>query len=93
MQETPNAVYKYLPPERIDVLRSLLIRFTQASSMNDTLEFRWPTLGVEEPDKLSQRIKEYAYPHALAAIQRKSRMPSMRPAACLVSRNGGSRSN
>ena len=32
--------YKYLPPERIDVLRDLSIRFTQPSAQNDPFEFR-----------------------------------------------------
>ena len=72
-QNPPDSVYKYLPPKRIDVLRKLLIRFTQASSMNDTLEFRWPTSGVEEPHKLSRRIKDHIYPHALAAFPKEKR--------------------
>lgn len=73
MIDLPNAIFKYLPLERIDVLMNLLIRFTQASSMNDTLEFRWPTSGVEQPDKLSLRIKEKLYPRALAAIPKEKR--------------------
>jgi Protein of unknown function (DUF2971) len=72
-RELPDSVYKYLPPERIDVLTYLLIRFTPASSMNDALEFRWPTSGVDEPDKLSQRIKKSLDPHALAAFPKEKR--------------------
>jgi hypothetical protein len=41
----PSALFKYLPPARISVLENLMIRFTQASSLNDTLELRPPVAG------------------------------------------------
>jgi hypothetical protein len=73
MSATPDLLYKYLPPNRIGVIRDLLIRFTQASSMNDTLEFRWPTSSVDEPEKLSRRIKEHLFPHASAAFPKEKK--------------------
>ncbi len=34
------SLYKYVPPERLDVLRHLRIRFTQPEAQNDPFEFR-----------------------------------------------------
>jgi hypothetical protein len=34
------SLYKYVPPERLDVLRNLRIRFTQPGAQNDPFEFR-----------------------------------------------------
>jgi hypothetical protein len=53
LEDLPVALFKYLPPARlISVLRDLEIRFTQASSLNDTLELKPPIKGVAEPEKL-----------------------------------------
>lgn len=38
MPATPPVLYKYLPPERIDVLAGLRIRFSQPSALNDPYE-------------------------------------------------------
>jgi hypothetical protein len=48
MSAVPDSLYKYLPPSRIGMFRDLLIRFTQASSLNDTLELRPPVKGVAD---------------------------------------------
>lgn len=58
MEALPNSLYKYLHPIRIDVLRYLLIRFSQASSLNDTLELRTPVKGVAEHEKLEAIARE-----------------------------------
>jgi Protein of unknown function (DUF2971) len=62
MIQAPDSLFKYLPPTRLDVLKFLRIRFTQASSQNDTLELRPPTKGVAEPETLAhiarERLKE-----------------------------------
>ena len=34
----PATLYKYLCPERVDVLQNLRIRFTQVSALNDPFE-------------------------------------------------------
>jgi hypothetical protein len=34
------SLYKYVPPERLDVLRNLRIRFTQPGAQNDPFELR-----------------------------------------------------
>ena len=36
--EIPNALYKYVIPDRIDILKNRYIRFTQASALNDPFE-------------------------------------------------------
>lgn len=55
MTETkPKAIFKYLPPNLISVLQNLLIRFSQASSLNDTLELRPPVKGVAAHATLTQ---------------------------------------
>ncbi len=40
--EAPVILYKYLAPDRIDVLRTRRIRFTQPDDFNDPFEFRPP---------------------------------------------------
>ena len=52
MENMPSALFKYLPPPRINVLEDMLIRFTQASSLNDTLELRPPIKGVASDERL-----------------------------------------
>lgn len=39
MANIPSTLYKYLRPERIDILNNLSIRFTQPSALNDPFEF------------------------------------------------------
>ena len=39
MANIPNTLYKYVTPERIDILKNLNIRFTQPSALNDPFEF------------------------------------------------------
>ncbi len=65
MESAPEAVFKYLPPSRINVVQDLLIRFTQASSLNDTLEFRPPMKGVASPEKLEQIARNHLPPTLL----------------------------
>lgn len=49
----PSTLFKYLPPARINVLENLMIRFTQASSLNDTLELRPPVTGGASDERLA----------------------------------------
>lgn len=44
-----EALYKYLPPERLDVLSGLRIRFTQVSALNDPFE-SLPAATIEKPE-------------------------------------------
>lgn len=54
VENVPGALFKYLPPPRINILEDLLIRFTQASSLNDTLELRPPVKGVASDERLAE---------------------------------------
>jgi len=47
-------LYKYLPPERIDVLRDGLIRLTQAAALNDPFDCKVRYLN---PDEVSHDLK------------------------------------
>jgi hypothetical protein len=58
----PSALFKYLPPPRINVLEDMLIRFTQASSLNDTLELRPPVKGVANDERLAELAGERQIP-------------------------------
>ena len=62
MENMPSALFKYLPPPRISVLEDLLIRFTQASSLNDTLELRPPVKGVADDERLTKLALERQIP-------------------------------
>lgn len=52
-EQPPAILYKYLPPERVDVLERRLIRFTPPSLFNDIFEF---AIGVAKP--LGVRFEE-----------------------------------
>ena len=55
----PTTLYKYLPAGRtLDVLGKLLIRFSQASVMNDALEFKPSLKGVASRPKLETVLIE-----------------------------------
>lgn len=63
---TPRILYKYVTPERIDVLCNKKIRYTQPSLLNDPFEFSlgWPEptadgLGNFEEKKAKERIASY----------------------------------
>jgi hypothetical protein len=68
----PKSLYKYLPPARISVLESLLIRFSQASVMNDQLEFKPPVKGLSERKNLEEVITarfELKFPGRIGLIR------------------------
>lgn len=50
----PSRVFKYLIPQRIDVLESLTIRFTQPSGTNDLFELV-PVFGQVLPDEMLEK--------------------------------------
>lgn len=59
----PKRLYKYLPPDRIDVLTSCHIRFSQRQVFEDCEEFKVPviSLGTEE------EVENYFTQHGLFA--------------------------
>ena len=59
MDSRPKSVYKYISPCRArNVLESLLIRFSQASVLNDALEFRPALKGMGSRAELEQGVRE-----------------------------------
>lgn len=59
---TPLVVYKYLAPERIDVLRTRRIRYTQPGALNDPFELK-PTFTAVVPE---QELRNTVDPTRLA---------------------------
>ncbi len=74
MNSVPASLYKYIPPERAaNVLGRLLIRFSQASVMNDIEEFKPPISGVAAEAVFGDKIRERAealYPGLMELIQK-----------------------
>jgi hypothetical protein len=73
MNSAPAKLYKYMPPERASsVLGKLLIRFSQASVMNDIEEFKPPISGVAPREQVEEALKRRAdalYPGLRALIE------------------------
>jgi hypothetical protein len=53
----PTLLYKYLPEARLDILRTLKVRFTQPISLNDPFDCRPPLSFELELPGYSQTIK------------------------------------
>lgn len=72
-KSVPKSLYKYLAPERAcGVLRTLLIRFSQASVMNDKSEFKPPIKGLALRKKLETVMRarfEVKFPGRIAEVQ------------------------
>ncbi len=61
MNSVPARLYKYMPPERASsVLRKGLIRFSQASVMNDIEEFKPPINALATSAVFQERFRERA---------------------------------
>jgi len=55
--QLPKKLYKYLPPERLDILENRLIRFSQPSALNDPFELK-PVFGNLLPEDSVQEVLE-----------------------------------
>jgi hypothetical protein len=69
----PSRIFKYVPPERIDVLENLTIRFTQPSALNDPFELKpmfKQMVSDEELDKVFDPSTASFKQEWLAAINR-----------------------
>jgi hypothetical protein len=75
MLDVPKSLYKYLPPQRAcDVLEKLLIRFSQASAMNDESEFKPPIKGLAAREQLMKVMLErfeVKFPGRIAEVRSK----------------------
>jgi len=74
MSGVPARLYKYIPPERaVNVLGELLIRFSQASVMNDKEEFKPPISGLATEPVFQQAFRERAdalYPGLMDLVEK-----------------------
>jgi len=74
MNDVPAILYKYLPPERASsVVGNLLLRFSQASVMNDIEEFKPPNIGVATEEVFQQEFRERAnalYPGLIDLVEK-----------------------
>jgi hypothetical protein len=80
------SLYKYVTPDRLDVLRSLRIRFTQPTAQNDPFEFSPVVRGFIDPARTAAVLSEeydrqfpealgkYAAPLGLSVPQFMSRL-------------------
>jgi hypothetical protein len=53
MAKLPEQIFKYVNSDRIDILKNLLIRFTQPACFNDPFEMRFPVEGYS-PEKIDE---------------------------------------
>jgi len=67
---TPRKLYKYVPPERIDILRNGHIRFTQPSSLNDPFEMQ-PVFEVLFHEEKVQEILEPPFEYIEESLREK----------------------
>jgi hypothetical protein len=74
IKNPPASLYKYIPPERAEsVLGKLLIRFSQASVMNDTEEFKPPINGISTSEAFQKAFAERAdilFPGLMALVEK-----------------------
>src|SRR5882672_8846072 len=52
------SLYKYITPERLDVVKSLFIRFTQAIALNDPFDLRPFASGFRRPEIVAKDLAE-----------------------------------
>jgi Protein of unknown function (DUF2971) len=62
-RNTPNVLYKYVSPERVDVLLQKQVRFTQPCFLNDPFEFRpgMPAEAIGQFERTVAGWREKAY--------------------------------
>ncbi|SET43997.1 Protein of unknown function [Nitrosomonas marina] len=77
--EYPDKLYKFLSPERIDILNNKLIRFTQPSALNDPFELQ-PVFGeifsdkeMDDMLKIDFKLVEEELNKKLSHLQRRER--------------------
>jgi hypothetical protein len=70
-------LYKYLAPDRIDVLRNRLIRFTQPRAFNDPFEFR-PAFGeLVSGRTLEEHLSGEAFERRVSDALKKAGVPDL----------------
>lgn len=54
--DRPNRLYKYLPPDRISLIESRLLRFSQPGSFNDPFELRAVISATHQDNALIEQV-------------------------------------
>ena len=57
MAELPDRIFKYVSPDRTDVLKTLQIRFTQPSCFNDPFEAQLAIDGLDDEALVARRVE------------------------------------
>jgi hypothetical protein len=57
MAELPQSIFKYVGPDRIDIIKNLRIRFTQPSCCNDPFEAQLCVGGLDDPELMKERVE------------------------------------
>ena len=57
MADLPKAIFKYVSPDRIDILKNLQIRFTQPSCFNDPFEAQFCIDGFEDEALIAENVE------------------------------------
>src|SRR5262245_61303190 len=55
--QVPDTLYKYFPPDRIDVLENLELRFSRPSEFNDRFDSHFLVSGSQGLGGVSARVK------------------------------------
>lgn len=84
MESVPRVLYKYVTPERIDILENLKIRFTQPSALNDPFEFNLSFQELVSEKELFDKVtldKELIIRQAFEKLPEEQRaiLSNMRP--------------
>lgn len=78
MKDTPQALYKYIPAARLDVLKNLKIRFTQPSALNDPFEFNLIFTEAVSVDEIREHFakmdKRELFKEAMSSLTEQQRM-------------------
>ncbi len=62
-------LYKYLPPDRIDVLQGSLIRYTQPGAFNDPFETKPYITQISEEDNIEETIDQVFHEEVVAMYE------------------------
>jgi hypothetical protein len=78
MVPLPNALFKYVSPERVDVIKTLQIRFTQPSQFNDPFDvlpcIDWRVDG-KQIDQAADQVERRRFRSYALRLEREGRTP------------------
>lgn len=65
IQDTPQSLYKYYAPDRVDVLLTRTAKFTPLGNFNDPFEGRPNVQGLSSPQEIAKLFEEHLVPELL----------------------------